>query len=77
MAHQKIIADENESSIMITPGKFTLCYEWSRKIQGDFTSVDDDHNVMWLIQGIKRGGAATGIAAEEQEINYLLEFSII
>ena len=91
MSHQKIIADEKESSIMITPKRIeTLMqiveenkdgYEHSDKYldilnrwkQGDFKSVDKDHNDMWFIQGTKEGGIATGIATKEQEKDYIFQ----
>ena len=89
MSHQKIIADEKESSIMITPERIeTLLqmvesnkdrYEHSDKYveilnrwkQDDFSSVDQDHNDMWYLQGTKQGGLATGIATKEQERDYI------
>ncbi|MGE7753353.1 DUF6241 domain-containing protein, partial [Lysinibacillus fusiformis] len=79
MSHQKIIADEKESSIMITPERIEILlhmvesnkdrYEHSDKYleilnrwkQDDFSSVDQDHNDMWYLQGTKQGGLATGI----------------
>ncbi|WP_374965722.1 DUF6241 domain-containing protein [Lysinibacillus sp. RS5] len=91
MSHQKIIADEKESSIMITTKRIeTLLqiveenkdgYEHSEKYldilnrwkQGDFKSVDKDHNDMWFIQGTKEGGIATGIATIEQEKDYIFQ----
>lgn len=95
MSHQKIIADEKESSIMITPKRIELLlqmveenkdgYEHSDKYldilnrwkQGDFKSVDKDHNDMWFIQGTKEGGIATGISTKEQEKDYIFQvFSI-
>lgn len=95
MSHQKIIADEKESSIMITPKRIELLlqmveenkdgYEHSNKYldilnrwkQGDFKSVDKDHNDMWFIQGTKEGGIATGISTKEQEKDYIFQvFSI-
>ncbi|WP_277815948.1 DUF6241 domain-containing protein [Lysinibacillus sp. FJAT-14222] len=91
MSHQKIIADEKESSILITPERIeTLLqmveenkdgYEHSDKYldilnrwkQGDFKSVDKDHNDMWFIQGTKEGGIATGITTKEQEKDYIFQ----
>ena len=91
MSHQKIIADEKKSSIMITPESIdTLLqmveenkakYEHSDKYldilnrwkQGDFKSVDKDHNDMWHIQGTKEGGLAIGIATKEQEQDYIFQ----
>lgn len=90
MAHQKIIADEKESSIMITPERIAILIQMveenkdkfeddeiyldilKRWKKGDFSTVDDDHNIMMRTQGSKTGGAATGIATEEQEIDYIL-----
>lgn len=89
MSHQKIIADEKESSIMITPKRIdTLLqmveenkdvYEHNEQYLdllnrwklGDFSSVDQDHNDMWYLQGSKQNGIAYGIATKEQEINYI------
>ncbi|WP_336634518.1 DUF6241 domain-containing protein [Lysinibacillus fusiformis] len=89
MSYQKIIADEKESSIMITPERIdTLLQmveenkdEYERSEQyldvlnrwklGDFSSVDQDHNDMWYLQGSKQGGMAYGIATKEQEIDYI------
>ena len=89
MSHQKIIADEKESSIMITPERIdTLLqmveenkdnYEYSEQYLdvlnrwklGDFSSVDQDHNDLWFLQGSKQGGIANGIATKEQEIDYI------
>ncbi len=91
MSHQKIIADEKEKSIMITPIRIdTLIqmveenkdeYEYDDKYldilkrwkTGDFSAVDDDHNAMMRVQGSKTVGAATGIASEEQEIQYIFQ----
>ncbi|WP_197144391.1 DUF6241 domain-containing protein [Lysinibacillus sphaericus] len=91
MSHQKIIADEKESSIMITPERIETIlqmveenkdgYEHSdqyldilnRWKQGDFKSVDKDHNVMWFTQGTKEGGIATGISTKEQEKDYIFQ----
>ncbi|MGE7999683.1 DUF6241 domain-containing protein [Lysinibacillus sp. NPDC093190] len=91
MAHQKIIADEKESSIMITPERIdTLIqmveenkdkYEHDDKYleilkcwkMGDFSTVDDDHNVMMRVQGSKDLGAAIGVASKEQEIDYIFQ----
>lgn len=89
MSHQKIIADEKESSIMITPERIdTLLqmveenkdvYEYreqyldvlNRWKLGDFSSVDQDHNDLWFLQGSKQDGIAYGIATKEQEIDYI------
>ncbi|KPN97247.1 DUF6241 domain-containing protein [Lysinibacillus sp. ZYM-1] len=89
MSHQKIIADEKESSIMITPKRIdTLLqmveenkaeYEHNEQYLdilnrwklGDFSSVDQDHNDMWYLQGSKQSGIAYGIATKEQEIDYI------
>ncbi|WP_053486027.1 DUF6241 domain-containing protein [Lysinibacillus sp. FJAT-14745] len=91
MAHQKIIADEKESSIMITPERIdTLIlmveenkdkFEHNDKYldilkrwkKGDFSTVDDDHNVMMRVQGTKDLGAAIGVASKEQEIDYIFQ----
>jgi len=99
MTHQKIIADEKEHSIMITPERIDILiqmveenkdkygrhsqydkharYEMYLDIlkrwkKGDFSTVDDDHNILMYIQGSKSPeGLATGIATEEQEIYYI------
>ena len=89
MSHQKIIADEKESSIMITPERIdTLLqmveenkdvYEYreqyldvlNRWKLGDFSSVDQDHNDLWFLQGSKQDGIAYRIATKEQEIDYI------
>ena len=93
MAHQKIIANEKESSIMITPKRIdTLLkmveenesvYEHSDKYldilrrwrQGDFSTVDVDHNVMMQVQKstTSLNGRANGIATEEQELHYITQ----
>lgn len=91
MAHQKVIADEKESSIMIIPKRINALlqiveenadsYEHSDKYldilgrwkEGNFNTVDNDHNVVMEIQGTKFiGGKARGIATKEQEIHYIL-----
>ncbi len=42
--------------------------------KGDFSTVDDDHNILMFIQGGKPPeGLATGIASEEQEIDYIFQ----
>ncbi|MFJ7647110.1 DUF6241 domain-containing protein [Lysinibacillus sp. NPDC097279] len=89
MSLQKIIVDEKESSIRITPKRINTLlqivkenkdrFEHSDKYleilnrwnQGDFSTVDQDHNDMWFIQGTKQGGIATGIASKEQEQDYI------
>ncbi|MEO4054583.1 DUF6241 domain-containing protein [Solibacillus sp. CAU 1738] len=99
MAHQKIIAETKEGSIMITPERIDILIQmveenkdkYERRTQsdkyalyetyldiltrwkkGDFSTVDDDHNILMFIQGGKSPeGLATGIASEEQEINYI------
>lgn len=56
-------------------------YEYSDKYldilkrwkKGDFTKVDEDHNIIMQIQGHEQNGTATGIATEEQEIHYILQ----
>jgi len=89
MSHQKIIADEKESSIMITPERIDTLLQMveenkdgyehgeqyldllNRWKLGDFSSVDQDHNDMWYLQGSKQSGIANGIATKEQEIDYI------
>ncbi len=89
MSHQKIIADEKESSIMITPERidtFLQMVEENKDVYehreqyldvlnrwklGDFSSVDQDHNDLWFLQGSKQDGIAYGIATKEQEIGYI------
>jgi len=92
MAHQKIIAELKEGSIMITPERINILlqmleenkdnfehYEMYLDIlqrwkKGDFSTVDDDHNVLMRKQGGKLPeGAATGIASEEQEKDYIFK----
>lgn len=92
MAHQKIIAELKEGSIMITPERINILlqmvednkdnyerYEMYLDIlkrwkKGDFSTVDDDHNVLMRKQGGKLPeGAATGIASEEQEKDYIFQ----
>ncbi|MFF2793892.1 DUF6241 domain-containing protein [Lysinibacillus xylanilyticus] len=42
--------------------------------KGDFSTVDDDHNILMIIQGGKPPeGLATGKASEEQEIDYIFQ----
>ncbi|MFJ7183261.1 DUF6241 domain-containing protein [Lysinibacillus xylanilyticus] len=42
--------------------------------KGDFSTVDVDHNILMIIQGGKPPeGLATGIASEEQEIDYIFQ----
>ncbi|WP_312506519.1 DUF6241 domain-containing protein [Lysinibacillus sp.] len=89
MSHQKIIADEKETSIMITPERIETLLQMvesnkdryehidkyieilNRWQQDNFSSVDQDHNDMWYLQGTKQGGLATGIATKEQESDYI------
>lgn len=99
MTHQKIIAEEKESSIMITPERIDILLQMveenkvkyerhskhdkyarhemyldvlKRWKKGDFSTVDDDHNLLMFIQGSKSPeGLATGVASEEQEIYYI------
>lgn len=90
MAHQKIIADEKEGSIMITPKRIDNLkqvieenkelYEHAeiyldvlnRWGNGNFSTVDYDHNVVMYLQHSKdTKGIAKGIASEEQEIHYI------
>ena len=90
MAHQKIIADEKEHSIMITPERIDILkrvitenkeqYEYvddylailNRWGNGDFSTVDYDHNVVMYRQHSKDiAGIAKGIATKGQEINYI------
>lgn len=92
MAHQKIIADEKEGSIMITPERIDILIQMveenkekyehyetyldvlKRWKKGDFSKVDEEHNVLMHIQGTKTSslaGLASGIATEEQEIHYI------
>ncbi|WP_342533126.1 DUF6241 domain-containing protein [Lysinibacillus sp. FSL K6-0057] len=92
MAHQKIIAELKEGSIMITPERINILLQMveankdnyenyetyldilQRWKKGDFSTVDDDHNVLMRKQGGKLPeGAATGIASEEQEKDYIFQ----
>ncbi|WP_223555687.1 DUF6241 domain-containing protein [Lysinibacillus sphaericus] len=92
MAHQKIIAEMKEGSIMITPERIDILLQMleenkdkyerhetyldilKRWKKVDFSIVDDDHNVLMRMQGGKRPeGAATGIASEEQEKDYIFQ----
>lgn len=92
MAHQKIIAELKEGSIMITPERINILLQMvednkdnyeryetyldilKRWKKGDFSTVDDDHNVLMRKQGGKLPeGAATGIASEEQEKDYIFQ----
>lgn len=101
MAHQKIIAESKEGSIMITPERIDILIQMVEKNKnkyerramsdkyalyetyldilnrwkkGDFSTVDDDHNILMFIQGGKTPeGLATGIASEEQEKNYIFQ----
>lgn len=101
MAHQKIIAESKEGSIMITPERIDILIQMveenkdnyerhkmsdkyapyeiyldilKRWKKGDFSTVDDDHNILMFIQGGKPPeGLATDIASEEQEINYIFQ----
>ncbi|MEK4488034.1 DUF6241 domain-containing protein [Psychrobacillus sp. FSL H8-0484] len=101
MAHQKIIAETKEGSIMITPERIDILIQmveenkdkYERQAQydkyarhemyldilkrwkkGDFSTVDDDHNILMFIQGGKLPeGLATGIASEEQEKHYIFQ----
>lgn len=94
MAHQKIIAESKESSIMITPERINILLQMveenkdkyegratakhapyetyldilNRWKKGDFSTVNDDHNFLMIMQGGKSPeGLATGIATKEQE----------
>ncbi|QSB09564.1 hypothetical protein JTI58_21690 [Lysinibacillus fusiformis] len=89
MSHQKVIADEKESSIMITPERIETLLQMvqsnkdhfehrdkyvellSHWQQNDFSSVDQDHNDMWYLQGTKQSGLANAIATKEQESDYI------
>lgn len=89
MSHKKIIADEKESSIMITPERIDTLLQMveenkdvyehreqyldvlNRWKLGDFSSVDQDHNDLWFLQGSKQDRIAYGIATKEQEIDYI------
>ncbi|WP_167492630.1 DUF6241 domain-containing protein [Lysinibacillus tabacifolii] len=101
MAHQKIIAESKEGSIMITPERIDILIQMveenkdnyerhkmsdkyapyeiyldilKRWKKGDFSTVDDDHNILMFIQGGKPPeGLATDITSEEQEINYIFQ----
>ncbi|MCG7344460.1 DUF6241 domain-containing protein [Sporosarcina sp. ACRSL] len=101
MAHQKIIAEIKEDSIMITPERIDILIQmveenkdkYGRNAQydkyvrhemyldilkrwkkGDFSTVDDDHNILMFIQGGKMPeGLATGVASEEQEKHYIFQ----
>ncbi|MFJ8099442.1 DUF6241 domain-containing protein [Lysinibacillus sp. NPDC096212] len=92
MAHQKIIAELKEGSIMITPERINILLQMveankdnyenyetyldilQRWKKGDFSTVDDHHNVLMRKQGGKLPeGAATGIASEEQEKDYIFQ----
>lgn len=101
MAHQKIIAESKEGSIMITRERIDTLIQMveenkdkyerhkmsdkyapyeiyldilKRWKKGDFSTVDDDHNILMFIQGGKTPeGLGTGIASEEQEINYIFQ----
>lgn len=99
MAHQKIIAESKEGSIMITPERIDILIQmveenkdkYERHAQhdkyarhevyldilkrwkkGDFSTVDDDHNMLMYMQaGKPPEGLATGVASEEQEKHYI------
>ncbi len=100
MAHQKIIAETKETSIMITPERINILLQMveenkdkyegratdknapyetyldilNRWKKGDFSTVDDDHNFLMIMQGGKLPeGVATGIATKEQEQDYIFQ----
>lgn len=82
MTHQKIIANEKWGAILMTqeniiivheiielsnyPNKNELLKITKRWINGDFGSVDNDHNIIWTLQGGSIG-KAQGIMTPEEE----------
>lgn len=82
MTHQKIIANEKWGAILMTqenivtvheiielsnyPNKNELLKITKRWINGDFGSVDNDHNIIWTLQGGSIG-RAQGIMTPEEE----------
>lgn len=87
MCHQKIEADDKWGAIPMNPDTINAVYKiveasefphredlleilmkWKNS---DFSSVDDDHNFILDLQG-GTVGVATGIAAPEEEAEYVL-----
>jgi len=82
MTHQKIIANEKWGAILMTeenivtvheiielsnyPNKNELLKITKRWINGDFGTIDNDHNIIWTLQGGSIG-KAQGIMTPEEE----------
>jgi hypothetical protein len=86
MSHQKVKAEEKWSFYKMTDDRIqfllnqlevedyehedlyhTILLKWQ---EGDLSSVDDDHNEIWKLQG-GTVGKATGILTKEEENQYL------
>lgn len=86
MSHQKVKADEKWGFYQINPERINWLLEglnilelhhkdvysfilekWAK---GDFSSVDDDHNTIWELQG-GTIGKATGVLTVEEEEAYI------
>ncbi|MFG6149258.1 DUF6241 domain-containing protein [Halobacillus sp. B23F22_1] len=86
MSHQKVVANDKWGFYKITEERINwlssalneaelshksvyeqILNKWS---QGDFSSVDEDHNKMWSLQG-GNVGKATGILSESEEEEYI------
>lgn len=64
-----LMVKENKDDYEYSDKYLDILNRWK---QGDFKSVDKDHNELADIQGTKKDGMATGISTEEQENNYIL-----
>ncbi|MEK5489111.1 MULTISPECIES: DUF6241 domain-containing protein [Lysinibacillus] len=63
------MVEENKDTYELHETYLDILNRWKK---GDFSEVDDDHNILMFIQGGKQPeGLATGIASEEQEIDYI------
>lgn len=63
------MVEENKDEYKHSDKYLDILKRWK---QGDFTTVDDDHNIVMRIQRTEKDGTATGIATEEQELDYIL-----
>lgn len=63
------MVEENKTTYESYETYIDILNRWKK---GDFSTIDDDHNILMFIQGGKTPeGLATGIASEEQEIDYI------
>ncbi len=86
MSHQKVIAEQKWGAVPLTEGNIKLVHEIisnsefkhkvflmeisERWLSKDFSTIDDDHNYFWKLQG-GTVGKAKGIMTKEQEEAYI------